>query len=1249
MVAECEYCGAPLVLKKARYGANAGNEFWGCSRWKKGEPHTTRNRYEGDVPVAQALSDSSAGSEAVGTANAHEDSRVSHTVPGIVTQPKVLWSDLADQREGWITRYMQGGARLRSTPKNWVNMLEREYGTCWLAASDLGSYEPGDEVTQRFIAMAKKILQRGSLPFVDPRIEADLFAHTDVPTRNRADGLQGVEPLRQLSDSALDQAFVFDLQHTLDSHLDFESPFEEVALSGMMKVAGISRYVSAQAPLESLATARGLPSIGSRRVDFLIASPDHPLCIEIDGMDHLNDGADDDRDELLGHIEVGVQRISTHDVAKADWTALLPNRNSTLLTNKALPLVHGPVQVHRLALALLEGLGRGFLAGDTWRVRIHDITEFAWAGVEANLDLLLAIDSLWGQRVMPDRVTLELGSETKSFRLSAGAYQSVPEERSALDLEIHLELGLGPLHQLPVSGDIPAIVVRDAPLLVRVREAYAGPTTRTIPDISESALAHPLRTVLRSVFGLKDFREGQLEAISEVVMGRDCVVLLPTGAGKSLVYQMAGLVLPGRTIVVDPLVALMEDQERSLRSQSIDRIVAISGFTSQSGKADLALQQVQSGDALFVFLSPERLQIPRFREALTVLAANSPINLAVIDEAHCVSEWGHDFRTAYLNVGRTLRKFGTDSRGNPPPLLALTGTASRAVLKDVLDDLGIAQQTHNTLVKPRSFDRPELRFRIDVTDPSSARATLIGLIQRLPAEFNENPSTFFMRKPKRPYPGLVFVPHTNGTYGIDAVANAITEVTGMEVVRYSGKAPKGRDQRTWELEKRQAAQSFITDEFPMMVTTKAFGMGIDKPNIRYVIHYGIPGSIESYYQEVGRAGRDRRPAHCSLIVSELDSKRTARLLADSTTLEDLHDHVSNPNRPADSDDLDRQLFFYTKSFLGIESEVAAVLKILDELEPLGEAHVARLGFGNSDEVREETERALHRLALLGVVSDYTKDFGSKRFEVSLSETSPALIAEDLTEFVEKSQPGRSAGLSTRIGAGSTSKTRDAIENSVRILTEFIYETIAAARRRSLREMLLAARDNRGNESAFRKRILDYLQEGDVAPLIESLTDAANFKLSDWIAQLAQVRTLDEAQEWRGSTARLLTSYPEQPGLLIARGYSELALPDGDVEEAQQNLSEGFRSAMENYATSQVQLTQAAAALASARLAQGFAADALAIASCARSFMPEAEYLALLDRVSDYSPGLPGLMVLQLGNELSSLLGICNELILKESA
>lgn len=197
-------------------------------------------------------------------------------------------------------------------------------------------------------------------------------------------------------------------------------------------------------------------------------------------------------------------------------------------------------------------------------------------------------------------------------------------------------------------------------------------------------------------------------------------------------------------------------------------------------------------------------------------------------------------------------------------------------------------------------------------------------------------------------------------------------------------------------------------------------------------------------------------------------------------------------------------------------------------------------------------------------------------------------------------------------------------------------------------MLLAARDNRGNEAAFRKRILDYLQEGDVAPIIESLTDARVFRLEDWITQIAQIRTLDEAQEWRGSTARLLSSFPEQPGLLIARGYSELALPDGDFDEAQRNLTEGFRSARDNYASSESDLAQAANTLTMAQLSGSRPAASLAIATCAQDYIPQIDHDGLVTAIESSAPDLPGLGVLRLGGNLDALLKLCDELFTRET-
>jgi ATP-dependent DNA helicase RecQ len=243
-----------------------------------------------------------------------------------------------------------------------------------------------------------------------------------------------------------------------------------------------------------------------------------------------------------------------------------------------------------------------------------------------------------------------------------------------------------------------------------------------VAKASDNRLDGALRTILKFVFAKDDFRSGQLEALKEILAGRDCAVLLPTGAGKSIIYQLAGLCLPGRTIVIDPINALIEDQVEGLNRHGIDRVVSITVADTKAGRRDQLLAAVANADAHFVLVSPERLKSQAFRSALRQMASLTPVNLAVIDEAHCVSEWGHDFRTSYLGIGDTIRENTKDSQGTPPPILALTGTASRSVLRDVLFQLDIKQRTANTVIRPRTFDRPELRYRIVNSSPEYSEA-----------------------------------------------------------------------------------------------------------------------------------------------------------------------------------------------------------------------------------------------------------------------------------------------------------------------------------------------------------------------------------------------------------------------------------------------------------------------------------------------------------------------------------------------
>ena len=329
------------------------------------------------------------------------------------------------------------------------------------------------------------------------------------------------------------------------------------------------------------------------------------------------------------------------------------------------------------------------------------------------------------------------------------------------------------------------------------------------------------RAVLASRFGYDGFRPGQEAVVSALLSGRDVLAVMPTGAGKSVCYQVPAVVMEGMALVVSPLVSLMADQVRAVQEAGIRG--AYLNSTLAPGQQAEVLRRAAEGAYDLMYVAPERLADPRFAE----FARTARLALIAVDEAHCVSQWGQDFRPSYLSIGQFIAELPVR-----PPVAALTATATDLVRRDIVRLLGL----RDAACTVTGFDRPNLRFAVERREPKQKLARLDAFIDERRAES-----------------GIVYCAKRAT---VEEVCDHLRE-RGIAATRYhAGLTAEERERNQ---------RAFVNDEAPIMVATNAFGMGIDKSNVSYVVHYNMPGSVEAYYQEAGRAGRDGSPAECLLL------------------------------------------------------------------------------------------------------------------------------------------------------------------------------------------------------------------------------------------------------------------------------------------------------------------------------------------------------------------------------------------------
>ena len=358
---------------------------------------------------------------------------------------------------------------------------------------------------------------------------------------------------------------------------------------------------------------------------------------------------------------------------------------------------------------------------------------------------------------------------------------------------------------------------------------------------------------LKTYFGYDTFRGGQEPVIDALLSSRDALAIMPTGAGKSVCYQIPALLLPGITLVISPLVSLMRDQVTALVQMGVPAAFLNSSLTFKQYL--LALSRAKEGRYKIIYVAPERLETEGFLD----FACHADISLVAVDEAHCISQWGQDFRPSYLHIPAFLEKLN-----RRPPLGAFTATATPEVREDIEKLLGL----QNPLRVTTGFDRKNLYF--EVQEPTDKRSALLELVRGRPDKC-----------------GIVYC-STRKT--VEEVCGFLREA-GVSATRYhAGLEPE---------ERRQNQEDFLYDRARVMVATNAFGMGIDKSDVRYVIHYNMPKDIESYYQEAGRAGRDGLPSSCILLYSGRDVRTAQFLIEHGESREELDAETAERLRERD--------------------------------------------------------------------------------------------------------------------------------------------------------------------------------------------------------------------------------------------------------------------------------------------------------------------------------------------------------------
>lgn len=685
-------------------------------------------------------------------------------------------------------------------------------------------------------------------------------------------------------------------------------------------------------------------------------------------------------------------------------------------------------------------------------------------------------------------------------------------------------------------------------------------------DSNEKDLLFLLKNIfLQEIPNLK-FNEGQLPIIANALSGNDTIGLLPTGSGKSVCYQLSAILQPAISFVVCPIKSLMYDQKADLDLFRFNRVNLISSDDSAEEKNKVQYE-FSRGKYFFIFISPERFQLKAFREYFRTVSKDFNIAYAVIDEVHCLSEWGHDFRTAYLNLSKTINKLC-----NNFTFIGLTATASVNVLKDIQVEFGIENMNVKT---PLDYTRKELEFHV-IDD----KGDKLGSAQRLLSKMQDDENIFDV-KGKDSKCGIIFTPTVNGSNGCYNLSRTLSAYFKTNIKYYSGSSPTKNNEpiipdSEFDEHKKIVQNEYKENRFSLLTATKAFGMGVNKPNIFYTIHYGIPNSMEALYQEGGRAGRDKlrfekEKAKCFVLLSKANTstKILEQFWLPRTPLSQLNSLKEKNEKKLG--DLSTNLFFFSIGLDLIENELKLIQKLhLSYSEPK-KKNVTVIGNDISFS-KPKVEKAIYRLSQLGIIEDWTIEsfFDGGVFEVDYSDYDTMSIKQSLLQTINKYDSRFSFdSIDTDSKYSTYKKILNAPENYtefdklVMILLQWSYDNFAYNRRQSLKnvyENCSEFADGNIDSDQFKNRLENYFKFTESSYTLQHV--AENPRDSDkWFdvfyTTSGSFLSFKDRSALRDSLSRFLESYMYNPGLDLISGLIRLSLDDFENADGKKRLESAF--------------------------------------------------------------------------------------------